>query len=220
MNAAVRYGWILTALGAVASGGCTVEVPAQAVATSTVPAVTSSGGAAVATAGVVAAAPPAPIAEVVPPSPGPQYVWVDGYWDYGATGYAWVPGQYTLPPAGYVGWVPHRWYLDGGGWRRAPGYWSRQYVGQPATAYVGSAAGPAAGAAVVAPRVGVPAAGPAMVAPRGGYAMPPAYVAPAAGAHVGAPAYVQPAAPAWHGGWNGGGWHGGGFHGGFHGGRR
>lgn len=48
----------------------------------------------------------------MPPSPGPGYAWVGGYWDDGA----WVPGYWNYvggysPAYGYYG------YGDGDGWR-------------------------------------------------------------------------------------------------------
>ena len=51
-------------------------------------------------------APPA-YASNIPPSPGPGYTWVDGYWtnDYGRQ--VWVPGFWNAPPV-FTGYVAPR----------------------------------------------------------------------------------------------------------------
>jgi hypothetical protein len=51
------------------------------------------------------APPPAPRAYRVPPQPGPDYVWVEGYW-YPANGqYRWHDGYWTHPPYPDAYWV-------------------------------------------------------------------------------------------------------------------
>ncbi len=40
---------------------------------------------------------PAPIIETAPPSPGPDYAWVDGDWVWNG-GWVWVVGHWDLPP--------------------------------------------------------------------------------------------------------------------------
>jgi hypothetical protein len=55
--------------------------------------------------------PPAPRAYRVPPQPGPDYVWVDGYW-YPVNGqYRWHNGYWTRPPYSDAYWVAP--YHDG-----------------------------------------------------------------------------------------------------------
>ncbi|HWE51741.1 MAG TPA: YXWGXW repeat-containing protein [Bryobacteraceae bacterium] len=68
--------------------------------------------------------PPPPRVYAAPPSPGPGYVWVDGYW-YPVNGhYRWHEGYWTRPPFAGALWVgPHH---DGhdyfeGYWRRPDG---------------------------------------------------------------------------------------------------
>jgi hypothetical protein len=53
--------------------------------------------------------PPAPrVLRVIPPTPGPGYVWIGGYW-YAAGGkYRWHAGYWTLPPYAGARWVPAR----------------------------------------------------------------------------------------------------------------
>jgi len=53
----------------------------------------------------IGAPPPAPRAYRVPPQPGPDYVWVEGYW-YPANGqYRWHDGYWTHPPYPDAYWV-------------------------------------------------------------------------------------------------------------------
>lgn len=72
----------------------------------------------------VGIAPPAPIVETPPPSPGFGYVWTPGYYNWNGGSYVWVNGAWAVPPGHhhrYVAgaWVHHRhgWYLREGRWR-------------------------------------------------------------------------------------------------------
>jgi hypothetical protein len=63
--------------------------------------------------------PPAPRAYRVPPQPGPDYEWVEGYW-YPVNGrYAWHDGYWTHAPYPGAYWVPP--YYERGEYY--PGYW-------------------------------------------------------------------------------------------------
>jgi hypothetical protein len=71
--------------------------------------------------GPVAAAPyepPPPPVEVIPASPGPDYYWTDGYWDWGPAGWIWIGGRWAV---GFgPGWIGpgHPWHGWGHGrWR-------------------------------------------------------------------------------------------------------
>jgi hypothetical protein len=69
--------------------------------------------------GIAIGAPPPPRVVVVPATPGPDFVWVEGYW-YPVEGhYRWHRGYWTRPP--YVGarWIGPR--HEGG--RYYGGYW-------------------------------------------------------------------------------------------------
>jgi WXXGXW repeat (2 copies) len=58
-----------------------------------------------------------------PICPGPDYIWVPGYWAYGQDGYYWVPGTWVLAPEpGYL-WTPGWWGFDDGAYLWHPGYW-------------------------------------------------------------------------------------------------
>jgi hypothetical protein len=69
--------------------------------------------------------PPALPVYTQPMVPGPNYIWMPGYWAWGAAGYYWVPGTWVLAPRpgllwtpGYWGWAPAGYYA----WH--PGYWA------------------------------------------------------------------------------------------------
>lgn len=56
--------------------------------------------------------------------PGPDYVWVDGYWAGEPGHYTWVAGRWDRPPHPGARWVSPRWEHRGdryvfiqGGWR-------------------------------------------------------------------------------------------------------
>ena len=53
--------------------------------------------------------PPAPrVVHVVPPSPGSNYIWVEGYWYPVHNHYVWHDGYWTRPPYERAHWVqPH-----------------------------------------------------------------------------------------------------------------
>jgi hypothetical protein len=70
------------------------------------------------------AGPPAPRHEVMAPRPGPDYVWIDGYWAGEPGHYTWVAGRWDRPPHPGARWVRPRWEHRGdhyvfvrGGWR-------------------------------------------------------------------------------------------------------
>jgi len=68
-------------------------------------------------------APPAPRAEVVPPSRR-GYVWAPGHWDARGNRYHWVKGSWMRERRGFhyrePNWVERdgRWYREGGSWSR------------------------------------------------------------------------------------------------------
>jgi hypothetical protein len=69
-------------------------------------------------------APPAAQAETQSPQPGPDYVWIQGYWVWGGNGYNWTPGFWQQPPqTGYVWVAPQYEHIDRG-YRYRSGRWS------------------------------------------------------------------------------------------------
>jgi|SRR5579884_3056269 len=63
--------------------------------------------------------PPPPRVEQMVPSPGPDYVWVEGYWYPVGSHYRWHRGYWTRAPYAGASWVGPRY--EGGEYR--PGYW-------------------------------------------------------------------------------------------------
>ncbi len=63
---------------------------------------------------VIRVDPPALRHEVIITRPGPNHVWVPGYWRWSGREYVWVGGVWQLPPRVHARWVP-------GHYRRVPG---------------------------------------------------------------------------------------------------
>jgi len=74
---------------------------------------------------IVGARPPAYRVEVVGVAPGPEFVWVGGYWAWGGAEYTWVPGRWVARPYARAAWVPGRWRSARHGWFWEPGHWRR-----------------------------------------------------------------------------------------------
>ena len=70
--------------------------------------------------------PPALRHEHRPPSPGPDYVWVAGFWDNGGGHWAWVPGRWDRPATTGVYWIAPRYVHSEGAYIYEPGHWSNQ----------------------------------------------------------------------------------------------
>jgi hypothetical protein len=128
-------GWSLVPLAALALG-CTVAVA---------PGSAPPPGVAVADDGTVypTEPPPDPIPELAPPSPGYDYVWINGYWDWGGADWTWYSGYwvpraeatlYVAPRFVFIEGRPvyYRSYWRGEGGRRVYGYGWR---GAPPPAY-------------------------------------------------------------------------------------
>jgi hypothetical protein len=64
--------------------------------------------------------PPPRVVRALPRRPGPEWVWIDGYW-YPLKGkYRWHPGYWTRPPYPGARWIVPRY--DGG--QYFDGYWN------------------------------------------------------------------------------------------------
>ena len=63
--------------------------------------------------------PPPRVVAVVPPSPGPDFVWIGGYWYPDGHRYRWHDGYWTRPPYPGARWVLPRH----DGQRFFDGYW-------------------------------------------------------------------------------------------------
>ncbi len=71
---------------------------------------------------ITTAPPPLPV-YVQPVIPGPDYMWVPGYWAWGSFGYYWVPGTWVLAPAVGMLWTPGYWGWNNGIYVWRAGYW-------------------------------------------------------------------------------------------------
>ncbi|MDE2148335.1 MAG: YXWGXW repeat-containing protein [Gammaproteobacteria bacterium] len=73
------------------------------------------------------APPPLPLYSQ-PPVPGPDYLWIPGYWgwDADAGDYYWVPGTWVLAPQPGLLWTPGYWAWADGVYLWHPGYWAPQ----------------------------------------------------------------------------------------------
>ena len=58
---------------------------------------------------VVHRAAPAPLVERVPGRPGPDFIWVPGYWAARGDDWYWVGGHYERPPRAGAIWVQPRY---------------------------------------------------------------------------------------------------------------
>ena len=72
---------------------------------------------------ITVAPPPLPV-YAQPVIPGPDYMWVPGYWAWGPAEYYWVPGTWVMAPAPGLLWTPGYW-----GWREGFYVWNAGYWG-------------------------------------------------------------------------------------------
>jgi hypothetical protein len=70
-------------------------------------------------------APPPLLVYEQPICPGPDYIWVPGYWAWAPEGYYWVPGYWELAPFFGALWTPGWWGWSGVAYVWHPGYWGR-----------------------------------------------------------------------------------------------
>ena len=69
-------------------------------------------------------APPPRRVEVISARPGPDFVWIEGYWSWNDR-YVWVPGRWDRPPRRNLRWASgrwrhgphHQWYWEPGHWK-------------------------------------------------------------------------------------------------------
>jgi hypothetical protein len=69
--------------------------------------------------------PPPQRAEIPPPAPSPQALWVAGHWHWSWSGvrYVWTPGRYIERPQPNANWLPGYWEQHAGGWIWVEGRW-------------------------------------------------------------------------------------------------
>jgi WXXGXW repeat (2 copies) len=72
---------------------------------------------------VVESAPPPPQQEVIVAQPGPDYVWVGGYWGWSWGHYSWIGGHWAAPPHPHAAWEGARWEHRDGHYVFVEGRW-------------------------------------------------------------------------------------------------
>lgn len=72
---------------------------------------------------VVTRSPPAVRVEAQTVSPGPNYVWTQGYWRWTGSDYVWVPGSWIVRPRVGAVYVQGHWTRTSAGWVYVPGRW-------------------------------------------------------------------------------------------------
>jgi hypothetical protein len=106
--------------------GCTLALPLSALLTCSAlgPHALLSTAQAQINISVNIAPPPLPV-YVQPALPGPDYIWVPGYWDWDPVfaDYYWVPGYWIEPPQPRLYWTPGYWGWNDGVYVFHRGYW-------------------------------------------------------------------------------------------------
>ena len=69
--------------------------------------------------------PPAPRVEYYGVAPGPEYVWLPGYYNYGSSGYVWVGGRWGRRPHSGARWVDGGYARRGNHFEHREGRWHR-----------------------------------------------------------------------------------------------
>lgn len=105
-----------------ATPAATVVVPTTPAPTVVVP---PPGTPAVAMTEIVVADPPPPPLEVDvrTVAPGPDYIWITGYWGWENGRREWFRGHWERPPHGYRVWVQPRWEHRPHGYVFVRGHW-------------------------------------------------------------------------------------------------
>jgi hypothetical protein len=67
--------------------------------------------------------PPAAAVEVRGVTPGPEFIWVEGFHRWDGTRYVWVSGHWERRPHAKAVWVPGRWRHHDSGWYWVEGHW-------------------------------------------------------------------------------------------------
>ena len=77
---------------------------------------------------IVGDGPPARRHEIRIARPGPNHVWVGGYWHHRGTDWSWYDGRWVERPRRHARWIAPRYLRVRGGWRYVPGHWSYERV--------------------------------------------------------------------------------------------
>jgi WXXGXW repeat (2 copies) len=68
--------------------------------------------------------PPATLAQIPPPVPAPNSLWMVGHWNWTDARFVWTPGRYIQRPEPTANWMPGHWEQESGGWVWTDGHWS------------------------------------------------------------------------------------------------
>jgi len=60
--------------------------------------------------------------------PGPDYVWVAGFWDWDGARWRWIPGRWELRVEPEAYWIAPRYVRSDRGYIYEPGHWSNQTI--------------------------------------------------------------------------------------------
>jgi hypothetical protein len=60
--------------------------------------------------------------------PGPDYIWVDGFWTSDGGRWVWIPGRWERQPVAEAYWIPARYVRTSRGTIYEPGHWSNQQL--------------------------------------------------------------------------------------------
>jgi hypothetical protein len=71
----------------------------------------------------VQSAPPRERYEPRPEAPGPDYIWITGFWVWGGSSYDWTPGHWEHRPSPRARYERGRWNRGRGGWYWVDGRW-------------------------------------------------------------------------------------------------
>ncbi len=68
--------------------------------------------------------PPAILAEIPPPAPALNSLWLVGHWNWDGNKYIWTPGRYFQRPLPTANWMPGYWEQESRGWVWTDGHWT------------------------------------------------------------------------------------------------
>lgn len=82
--------------------------------------------------------------EVMPPAPGPDYVWIAGHWEWDTAGNRWVwyGGAWMRPPAPNAVWQGGYWSQQANAWVWVPAHWAVPNPPPPGASMPAAASGP------------------------------------------------------------------------------
>jgi hypothetical protein len=60
--------------------------------------------------------------------PGPNHMWINGYWHHTGQEWSWNDGRWSERPRAHARWVSPRYKKVRGGYQYIPGHWSHERV--------------------------------------------------------------------------------------------